>query len=160
MMTVEGVCMAGRWADILRILGRALDNERGTDVLVRGGDVVDVSWKQDGATHRSFYDALDMTKLREQAPLMRQPIAMPPKGEREELLRTLGQELDDQQIADVQIEERAGSFEVRGQTPEGAVYRFYSSVELRELSRKRRASRGTPARVDGSESRSSNAPVP
>jgi len=79
-----------------------------------------------------------MAKLREQAPLMRQPVAAPPQNDREELLRTLGQELDDQSIQIVNVVQRPGFFEVRGTGPDGEVYRFFSVAELRELSERRR----------------------
>src|SRR5437867_2539135 len=138
--------MANRWSDVLRFIGRSLDAEEAQSVRIRGGDALDVAWQQkDGATRNSSYGQLDMNRLREQAPLMRRAVVAPTKGEREELLRTLGQELDEQNVTILNVVERPGSYEVRCTGDGGVLDRFYSVAELRELSEKRRALRGTGA---------------
>jgi len=136
---------AGRWADILRIIGRALDLGGASAVTIRGNSAVEVAWRADGTAHGATYEELDMARLREQAARMRQPTPAPPAGEREELLRTLGQELDAQKVQVVEVLERPGSYEVRGTSATGPVFRYYALTELRALSARRRALRGTQA---------------
>src|SRR5205807_87618 len=96
-----------------------------------------------GVARGASYGELDMDQLRRQAPLMRQPVGSPSRGDQEELLRTLGQELDVQNVRGVDVKVRDGFYEVRGSSDEGPVYRFYSVSELRALSERRRGLRGT-----------------
>src|SRR5437899_1642650 len=102
---------SNRWADILRVLGRSLDAEDAKDVKIQGGDALEVAWQRAGKARGSSYGQLDMDKLREQAPLMRRPVSTPPKTDREELMRTLGQELDAQNVKIVEVVERPGHYE-------------------------------------------------
>ena len=135
--------MADRWGDILRVVGRWLDAEGAQDVQIAPGRTLDVTWNRGGAAGTQAFTRLDMDKLREQGPLMRQPISAPRKGDREELLRTLGQELDDLGYRVDRVSERAAGYEARVVGAEGPSERFYSLTELRELSARRRALRGT-----------------
>lgn len=132
-----------RWGDVLRVVGRWLDTEEAQNVQIAPGPTLDVTWQRAGTAQETALTRLDMDKLREQAPLMRQPISAPPKGDREELLRTLGQELDDLGYKVERVSERAAGYEVRVVGAEGPSDRFYSLPELREHSARRRALRGT-----------------
>ena len=71
---------SNRWADILRVIGRALDVDRADSVTIRGGDGLRVDWHQEGVARGSSYGQLDMEALRMQAPLMRRAISQPDKG--------------------------------------------------------------------------------
>jgi hypothetical protein len=136
------VALFGQWADILRVLGRFLDSSDAQDIEIKNEDRLAVRWRMaSGSTESASYTEFDMNKLREQAPLMRRPVATPPKTDREEMLRTIGQEMDEQAITVREIVEAAGAYRVYGSDATGEVYRFYSRAELRGLSEKRRAMR-------------------
>ena len=137
--------LVGGLADALRVIGRLLDSQSVERAEIKYADRVEVTWTREaGGEETTSYSDFDIAKLREQAPLMRRPVALPKQGEREELLRTLGQELDAQGIAMVRITEEGSSFQVHGTQGSEPVYRFYSRAELRALSEQRRALRRTP----------------
>lgn len=137
-----------RWGDILRVVGRWLDAEEAQNVQIAPGSTLDVTWQRAGTAQEAALTRLDMDKLREQAPLMRQPISASPRGDREELLRTLGQELDDLGYTVDKVSERAAGYEVRVVGAEGPSDRFYSLTELRQHSARRRELRGTQANTE------------
>ncbi len=148
--------MFGHWGDILRVIGRHLDSKGAEDVEITVDNVLAVRWKAGTeASESASYTEFDMDKLREQAPLMRRPIPTPPRGDREEMLRTLGQELDEHGIMLTDVVEIAGSYRVYGKDANGPVYRFYSRAEVLQLSEKRRAMRGVPAETAEATSASS-----
>jgi len=132
----------GEWADILRIIGRLLDAQGARDAEITNADPLRVRWQScSGVEESTSYTELDINQLRAQAPLMRRPVALPPRGETEELLRTLGQELDAQGIKVEEIVERGGGYHVTGSVDHEPVFRFYAKSELRTLSERRRAVR-------------------
>lgn len=134
-----------QWADRLRVIGRYLDSlDEARNVKIETSRLVAVKWEtRRGEAKQQAYAEFDIDKLREQGPLMRQPVAPPPTGEREELLRTLGQELDNAGATADEIVEIEDSFRVSGASKTGAYFRFFSRDELRKLSAERRALRGT-----------------
>jgi hypothetical protein len=138
------VRLLGELADVLRVIGRYLDDQGGRDSRIRYDRDVEVSWRSESGDQERASTDFDINKLREQAPLMRRPVPLPRKGDREELLRTLGQELEAQDIAVIEISETGGSFRVHGKFGEQTVHRFYSEKELRKLSEQRRALRQAP----------------
>jgi hypothetical protein len=145
------VRLLGELADVLRVIGRYLDDQGGRDPRIRYDRDVEVSWRSESGDQERASTDFDINKLREQAPLMRRPVPLPRKGDREELLRTLGQELDIQGIEVIEISETGGSFRVHGRFAGQTVHRFYSEKELRKLSEERRALRRVvPAEDDPS----------
>jgi hypothetical protein len=87
----------GEWADVLRALGRALDEEHASHIEIVSHDVfLSVFWDQDapGAEQRAYKEH-DLSALRAQARELRSGSAGGnPGGTLAELLRTLGQDLD------------------------------------------------------------------
>jgi hypothetical protein len=131
-----------QWGDVLRVVGRFLDARGAEEIEIKNEQQLVVRWKTDARSDESIsYTEFDIARLREQAPLMRRPVAPPPKGGREELLRTLGQEMDESGITVDDVLEVSGSFRVHGHDATGPVYRFYSRAELKALSDNRRAMR-------------------
>jgi hypothetical protein len=147
----------GRWADVLRLIGRHVDaQEPAEDVAVVSSEEIQVRWRQlEGHKRAESLSGLDLNRLRETAPLMRRPISTPSRGDREELMRTLGQELDALGIEVDEISERPGGFEVRGRGPDVPDYRFYAASELRQLSEERRK-----LRKDTAGERATGEPLP
>jgi hypothetical protein len=131
----------GEQADVLRALGRFLDDAHAGPVTVTNHAVsVTASWsREDGAAYRTYDPGL----LRAEARAMRRGA---PGGHgsspRPELLRTLGQELDRGGIRLIQLEEQSDGFFVLGSADGQPVDRRYPTSELAELSALRRTLRG------------------
>jgi hypothetical protein len=109
----------GQYKDILRVIGRLLDEREvllraettgSSDPAPTAGELatgyedveiveheafVRVSWRtRAGSAARQAYTDLNLAKLRARSRQLRGGTTADPAGEREELLRTLGQELD------------------------------------------------------------------
>src|SRR4051794_136221 len=96
----------GEHADVLRALGRFLDENDAYEFEITNHDIfLAVSWgKADGAGERSYQEH-ELEKLRQQARLMRQGLGGGNPGGLAELMRTLGQEIDREQIDISRIEQ-------------------------------------------------------
>jgi hypothetical protein len=136
----------GEQADIFRALGRFLDDQGAKSVELRALEVViQVTWSKDapGAEHVAVQEH-DLESLREQARAMRQGEGGgSPEGSLAEILRTLGQELDDAGLEANGIVQETDGFRVSGVAAGRYAQEFYPVSELLERSAERRAMRGT-----------------
>src|SRR4051812_33128759 len=107
----------GGQADVLRALGRFLDEQGATGIEIKNHEVfLAVSWAQAGASAgQRAYQEKDLEGLREQARAMRKGNAGgTPAGSMGELLRTLGQDLDEADVEVAGIAQEADGFRVSG----------------------------------------------
>jgi len=148
----------GEQADILRALGRFLD-EKGADrfQIMNHGAFLSVSWdKGDSAEAQQSYQEHELDKLRAQARALRQGFgAGSPGGSLAELLRTLGQELDIEQVDLSSVIQTEHGFAVSGTQESKYFQQTFTSDGLVEMSAQRRAARtlspAADARNDQSE---------
>jgi hypothetical protein len=136
----------GEQADILRALGRFLDDQGAQSVEIRALEVVlQVSWSKDapGSEHIAVQEH-DLETLREQARAMRQGEGGgSPTGSLAELMRTLGQELDEAGLEAIGIVQESDGFRVSGVAGGKYASEFYVTSDLLEQSAQRRELRGT-----------------
>src|SRR5438552_1754201 len=107
---------AGEQADVLRALGRFLDTQGATQIeIVNKEAFLAVSWEQRarGGGQRAYQEH-ELEALREQAHEMRKGGVGNPVGSLAELLRTLGQQLDNDKIEMNSITQESGGFRVSG----------------------------------------------
>jgi hypothetical protein len=153
----------GEYADLLRAIGRLLDQEalkallldprvlamaaKADDnpmdqaLIVAHEDYFAVSWRaKTGAMQRRIYRQFDLDELLEQAKTLREEGTARSYGEREELLRTLGQELDRGGVELKGVMESADDdgLQLRGRVHGGDVFRIYPWETLRRLSESRK----------------------
>ena len=125
-------------AELLRAVGRLLDREAASRVKMRDdGDHLVVMWlvregEWDSASYRK---GAGLDTLRDRTPLRptRSPQLTGQPSRWEELLRTLGQELDREGIRLTELMQ-AGGFEVAGRQNGAEVRRWYSHDELQKRS--------------------------
>src|SRR5438105_4866464 len=126
--------MAGGMADALRALGRYLDEQGATGVEIDDKETyLAVSWDKRASGSESeqrSYVEQELEELRAQAREMRQGGSGNPAGSLAELLRTLGQELDDQDVDVNMIVQEPDGFLVTGIA--GGRY-FRELLEISEL---------------------------
>ncbi len=133
------------YADLLRSLGLWLD-ERGARVpwtVHTEGSQWAISWDTGGGAPRAE-DAtqVDVQELRVQAPRLRGVGMLAASlGERAELLRTLGQDLDAERLTLTNLTEEEDAFLVCGQLYGQIFFRRATREELRTHSLRRRSSR-------------------
>jgi hypothetical protein len=138
--------MAGGMADALRALGRYLDEEGATGVeIVDRETYLAVSWDKRAAGSESeqrSYVEQELEDLRAQAREMRQGGQGNPAGSLAELLRTLGQELDERDVDVNMIAQERDGFLVTG-IAEGRYFRqMFETSELLAAADRRRIERG------------------
>lgn len=159
-----------QYTDILRVIGRLLDEREAVlkaeatgpgdqadptaeepkvgykDVeIVEHETFVRVSWRtRDGSAARQAYTELNLSRLRARARQLRSEKTADPAGEREDLLRTLGQELDAEELRVSGIFEKDGEFFVSGSDDGRYVNRSYTKDELVTLSQHRKHLRAEP----------------
>jgi hypothetical protein len=131
----------------LRAVGWFLDVERGRRIRIEELDTeLQVHWQAlDGGTWLRAFDASALAAFHR---LARQGRASPEDavtGVYAELLRTLGQELDQRAFTRVQIRE-SGGFRVEGQVAGSPLTAWYDRDELRKLSEERHTTRQPPPR--------------
>jgi hypothetical protein len=129
--------------DVLRALGRFLDAEGATHVeIVNHETYLAVSWEKQppGAEQRSYMEH-DLEELRAQARDMRQADDGNPSGSLAELLRTLGQEIDNEEIDVNMIVQEEGGFLVSGVAGGRYVRQLYETEELLSSASQRRIER-------------------
>ena len=171
--------LTGHYSEILRVIGRLLDErealaraEHGAaqstelsapgealplayeDVqIVEHESFVRVAWRaHDGSGARHTFTDLTLSLLHSKATQLRGEGSQDPFGEREELLRTLGQELDAAELGISGIVERDDEFFVSGSEADHYFNRSYRKDDLRSLSRFRqhlRPAHTEPALVGG-----------
>jgi hypothetical protein len=131
----------GEYADILRVIGQLLDEHGAEQVeIIEYEEFMSVSWQQPGGTpDQRAYNDIDLKLLRDRARRLRG--AGPATGEKAELLRTLGQELDAHGIEANGIVEDEDGYRVSGVADRRYVNVHYSLFNLRQLSAAHRAER-------------------
>ena len=134
----------GEQADVLRALGRLLDEHQASHVEVENHEAfLTVSWQQyNGVAQQQYLQEVELDSLRKRAKAMRKAGDRGMEGTFAEMLRTLGQELDAQQVeVSTIIEDREG-FKVTG-LQQGRYYRdSFRRGQLSTLSTQRRSRRG------------------
>ncbi len=158
----------GEQADVFRALGRFLDEEGATNIHIIGQQLVlSVSWDPGGQSqeHRAYQDH-DLDLLREQGRKMRQESTGTPAGSLAEILRTLGQELDEAEFEAGGVIQDEKGFQVSGILGGRYANQLFLTGELQERSEARRAARGTAmpiaargASIDGFGSITTGLPV-
>jgi hypothetical protein len=138
--------MAGGMADALRALGRYLDEQGATGVeIVDRETYLAVSWDKraagSGPEQRSYVEQ-ELEELRAQAREMRQGGAGNPAGSLAELLRTLGQELDERDIDVNMIVQEPDGFLVTGIDGGRYFRQLFETSELLAAADRRRIERG------------------
>jgi hypothetical protein len=133
----------GEQADVLRSLGRFLDQEGAVGFQIyNNGEILSVAWDQGPRTMRRAYMEHQVGALRAQARTMRrQPLGGPP-GSLSELMRTIGQELDQGQIQLTGLVRDVEGFRVSGLRGGTYVTQLYRTPALLALSTERQSSRG------------------
>jgi hypothetical protein len=116
--------------------------------LVNYGEYLAFSWLAGvGASAKHAYAELTKSELCDQIRTLRGlrgHAADQPSGEHEELLRTLGQELDRASVRMIAIFEREREFLVTSSSPTEHLHRAYSKGTLRNLSEQRQSLRVEP----------------
>ena len=169
--------LTGRYSEILRVIGRLLDEREalaraehigqtgtapGQDALplayedvqiVEHETFMRVAWRaRNGSGARQVLTDLTLSLLHSRALQLRGEAASDPAGEREELLRTLGQELDAGELVVTGIFEKEEEFFVSGSEAGRYFNRPFPKDDLRALSRFRQrlrpAHRETPDGVE------------
>ena len=161
----------GHYGDILRVIGRLLDEREtllradaidpagsydsgndGKEPIVGYQDVeiveheafVRVSWRtHSGSAARQAYTDLNLFELRTMSRQLRGEPTVDPAGEHEELLRTLGQELDAEELQVSGVVEKGEEFFVSGSTAGRYFNRAYGRDDLLTLSQHRQRLRTT-----------------
>ena len=138
----------GELADVLRALGRYLDDLHATGVSIENHDsYLTVSWQTfTGEAEQRHFEDLRLDSLREEAKAMRRGHVRAPGGSLAEMLRTLGQELDRAQVDMASIVEERGSYRVSGQAGGRYFREVYYPDQLMALSFQRRAARSETGR--------------
>jgi hypothetical protein len=135
----------GEQADMLRALGQALDRFGAGKVEIASRETfLSVTWPE-GPTHEGHtsYQEHDLEELRARAREMRTGVsAGGPLSRRAELLRTLGQELDQRRIEMMSVVEETDGFLVSGSADGKYVRHLFATRDLLQLSAERQAMRG------------------
>jgi hypothetical protein len=134
------------YADILRVVGQLLDTDAATDVeIIEHETFIALSWRSEisGAETRSFRE-LDIARLRKEARQRRGTGAEDHPRGYAELLRTLGQELDDDGITLNSIVEEEDGYRVSSTAGRRYDNRLYTWTDLHAASVLRRAQRRAP----------------
>jgi len=135
-------------ADILRALGRFLDEQQATTFeVINHVSFLAVSWDSAnaGASQRSYLER-QLGDLREEARTFRQGDA--PVGSLVELLRTIGQELDNADVELSGIIREPTTFQVSGVAAGRHYHTTYRTKDLVAIAAARRERRGKPG-LDG-----------
>lgn len=164
--------LTGRYSEVLRVIGRLLDEREALvkaeyadpsgphdaatmrqevnvgyeDVeIVEHESFIRVSWRAPGGSAaRRAYTELTLSLLHARSRQLRGALSSDPAGEREELLRTLGQELDAEELQVSGIFEKEDEFFVSGSASGSYFTRSYARDELLTLSQYRQLLRPAP----------------
>jgi hypothetical protein len=135
----------GEQADILRGIGRFLDDETARDIEIKVHETfIGVTWNslKPGSQYRAYKEH-DLETLRRQARKIRRDPYQTPLASWAELLRTLGQDLDAGRIEVTAILQQREILHVSGMIAGLYSNRSYLMAELEERARERRFARGT-----------------
>jgi len=144
---VSELTRAGEYADLLRALGQWLDEQGAARAqIVDCGAFLAVHWSSaNGFDREQVYNELDLRGLLTRAHQLRGFVGddwtSSPLSDRAELLRSLGQDLDDDQVVVDTISEEDDAFVVSG-TCDGEYFRVtFGFAPLRLESAQRRRAR-------------------
>ena len=139
-MTIE----PGEYADVLRSLGQVLERERAEQISITcEEDSLSASWRGQGLNDREEIER-QLSLLHEQAKMTRMKPGRSAKGSLAEVLRTLGQDLDQGRVGLVRIVQIADGWTVTCSTPHGEEDRTYATEELLQRSRGQSGRRRRP----------------
>jgi hypothetical protein len=131
--------------DLLRALGRSLDEQKAYGIKIAVHETfLSVEWGPGGGARTQAYQEHHLEHLRKQARAMRSGESgnASTPGALCELLRTLGQELDQAKVEANGIVQEAEGFRVSGVQKGKYFTQLYRTRELQHLSRLRREARG------------------
>ncbi|HZT05978.1 MAG TPA: hypothetical protein VFC51_03040 [Chloroflexota bacterium] len=136
----------GEQGDVLRALGRSLDEQGARRIEIKSHEVFfAVSWATDAtAPEQRAYQEHDLESLRVQARAMRQGVTGATRGASlAELLRTLGQQLDEEGIEMTALFQDDDGFRVSGVGAGRYQTRLFETADLIAMSVNRKVDRGT-----------------
>jgi hypothetical protein len=139
----------GEYGDVLRAVGRMLDS-----VQARAAEITEqatslhVSWQSAGGERvERVFNSEQLDVLRGEEHALRDASASPPFGGHGELLRTLGQSLDQQGISLERVVELADGYRVTGTVGARYISQWYGPDVLHGASERRRSLRNAPIPV-------------
>ncbi len=129
---------------MLRALGAFLDEQDAASFsIVTDHDVLKVTWQTpDSAIHHRAYQEQQLEALRAKTRAMRMEAVVRPAGCNAELLRTLGQDLDAENVALLGIIRDVEGFRVSGIVGRAYVTSRYRTSEMVDRSIERQRLRG------------------
>jgi hypothetical protein len=136
----------GEYSDALRAIGRFLQDIGATNITIMDrDDLLEMSWRGPrGPRARRMYTAEHVQALRTAAQLYRGVKDLAPRIGTEELLRTLGRQLDEAQARRIGIIETATGFLVTSEGNEAG--QEFTMDTLVSRAKEERARRSTPRR--------------
>jgi len=142
----------GEYPDILRAVGRLLDQSRARSFDVTNqGPFITIAWLgADRESREQHCEDRDLTELRKIAKQARTGAVADSRGGYAELLRTLGQDLAVQRADFTQITQRADEFVVSGSIGGKYARIVYRKTDLLSSSRRRQGLRGSKSEPSGS----------
>ncbi len=140
----------GEHADILRAVGRFLNGEGARAVELMNQDAfLSVSWKRGHGEDQRHYRDQELATLRNQAMQSRGRPLQESRGGYAEILRTLGQDLDQRRGDFTQIAQQGEEFLVSGSEAGRYSRRTYRTSDLLANGRKRKELRGSRRETSG-----------
>jgi hypothetical protein len=133
----------GEHADILRAIGRILDEHKARNIEIINHDAfMAITFGSDKMGQaQNYYQEHELESLRDQAKQLRKGILSEPRGGLAERLRTLGQEIDEQQAEITSIVQETDGLKVSGMAFGRYLRKTYLFSELDAISRRRRGQR-------------------
>jgi len=145
------VLRPGEYADVLRAIGWTLDRRLAegeaahVEIVVRGSGIV-VCWQSSASpVERQAYGVADLEMLCERARALRDTTGTRPAGGQTELLRTIGQHLDEYGITLERLLRAPEGHRLTGVLNWRSLGHWYAPDDVREMSEARRRLRGTQA---------------
>ncbi len=123
---------AGACSSTLRALGGFLERVDATEIgIIDHDEYIEVSWRnRRGGREERYHDAVELGALRISAELYRGAEDGSGRVGLSELLRTLGQELDELSVEGVAIAATRDGFFATGRSKSGEISRTYLQSEL------------------------------
>src|SRR5690242_11140103 len=151
----------GEHTDVLRAIGRLLDLEGADGVhVVHGQGSLTVEWRSGVRSDHRRYEGHHLAELRKSARGSRGELNKGPDGGWADLLRTLGQDMDRDEIGLAELTHEADNLTVTGSVAGRPTSRTYSIPDLRASSQRRQAwRRATDDPPTGADSPGEQAPT-
>jgi hypothetical protein len=139
------VLQPGETSRILRLIGQFLEGEDAREIGIEDHDeYLEVTWQnRRGEREERYHDASELAALRTSAELYRGSSSNGSHIGLSELLRTLGQELDELKLEGIAIAATPDGFYASGTVQGSAVSRTYTQRELIARTQSYRRARGT-----------------